>query len=585
MPGIFGFTKKNQSANIETVQKSMMLYSHFKKDDLFEDELIAASRVHLNKIGEKNSPIHNDGVFAWVEGEFYNHTELAVDFGYEESSSFGECLIFVYQQNLLDSFLNKLDGYFCAAIYDKNNNDIKLISDRYGMRMLYWYLNGGQFAWSSEVKGILALNGIDKSIDKASFKCFMELGHLLGTNTWFEKIKLIEPASVVSVNLSNNSFEHHYYWSWEEIKASSISFDDAVDELGHRFIRAVERRFDPNEKIGITLSGGLDSRVILAAIDHLYPGYKGYAFTFGVEGCDDIALAKQVVQRSNWEHKEYHFTDDNWFQLRIEKVWNTDGMKDMKHMHGGEFIDDIAGCIDVNLNGYLGDAIFGGSYLKSKEHLNRRINQNIAKSYYKDHVNKNDFESDFFNIEHIEPFLFMARGRRFINLGTVNSLVSLEQRKPFFDNQCVEFVYSLPDEYRANNKLYSAMLHKFFPKFFKDIPWQQTGKPAGVLADRTFLLKAVTKLGRIIKSFFGIEDKKSFTDYQAWILSPDVHRYLTELLEADKAYYKELTSTDFAKQYLKKHNKHFDNSNEVLRVATVELYLRALNKASKPELL
>lgn len=55
---------------------------------------------------------------------------------------------------------------------------------------------------------------------------------------------------------------------------------------------------EPDEKIGISLSGGLDNRAIFAAVNHLYPDYKGYAYTFGVPECDDITIAEQVIARS-----------------------------------------------------------------------------------------------------------------------------------------------------------------------------------------------------------------------------------------------------------------------------------------------
>ena len=577
MPGIFGFTKKNQSAHIETVQESMMLYPHFKKDDLFKDESIAASRVHLNKIGEKNSPVQSNDVFVWIEGEAYNHVELAGYFGYEESLSFSECLLFVYQQNLLDSFLNKLDGYFCAAIYDKNKKRVKLISDRYGMRMLYWYWNKGQFAWASEVKAILSLDNIDQTINSTSFECFMDLGYLLNEHTWFENIKLIKPATVITLDLQENNVTQYHYWTWAEIKPSSMSFNDAVDELGKRFIKAVERRFDPKEKIGITLSGGLDSRVIFAAVEHLYPDYKGSAFTFGIDGCDDITIAKTVVSKSNWNHKEYHFTDKNWFKPRIEKVWNTDGMQDMMHMHGGEFINDIASSIDVNLNGYAGDAIFGGGFL-NRTPLNTRITKANSLCFYKGFSSLADLDNIFYDINKVEPNLQMNRVRRFTAMGTVNSLIALDQRKPFFDNECVELIYSLPDEYRLNNNLYSAMLQKFFPNFFKDIPWQQTGKPAAAVKTPTIPRRAFNKGIRILKKLFKIADNKGYTDYPTWIRDKDVTSKLQELLGNENAKYKKLTQENLADKYLKPHlqNNHVNNSEKILRAATLEIYLNQM---------
>ncbi|EKD45533.1 MAG: hypothetical protein ACD_69C00248G0002, partial [uncultured bacterium] len=483
MPGIYGFVKSNalSNADIHTVADQMRLYPHFVQDDMFEDSSIAASRVHLGKIGELSSPSNLGEFSVWVEGEAYNHQEVAIALGLT-GNSLANLLLEAEKKNKLELFLNKLDGYFCAAIYDANKQKIKLISDRYGMRMLYWYEKDGTFIWASEVKGILACSGVDKTIDPTTLDCFMELGYLLGEHTWFEHVKLINPATVLIFDIKTKNVRGEYYWKWSEIKSSNLSFEQAVDELGHRFIESVRRRFNPNENIGIALSGGLDSRAIFAAVNHIYPDFRGYAYTFGLPDCDDITIAEQVIDRSKWRHQKFYFDNQNWFAPRFEKIWNTDGMLDMMHMHGGEFIEEIANNIDINLNGYCGDAIFGGSFLNRLK-LNTRFSDNLSKAFYKDFYKLTDVNSLLYEINKSEPHLYMNRVRRFTAMGTVNGLVATEQRKPFFDNNCVELIFSLPDEYRLNNNLYSTMLQKFFPKFFKDIPWQKTGQPAGALTN------------------------------------------------------------------------------------------------------
>lgn len=571
MPGIFGFIKKNQKSSLHSMQQAMTLYPPFKQDNLFEDDLIAASRVHLGKIGEQSSPTKQGSLLAWIEGEAYNLAELAPSFGYSSDTSFATALLTVYENNKLDSFLNKLDGYFCACIYDQKKSEVKLISDRYGMRMLYWYMNEGKFAWASEVKGILALDGIDKTIDPISFDCFMELGYLLGEHTWFDKIKLIKPATVLSFNLRSGNITQYHYWSWAEITPSSLTFDEAVDELGKRFIKAVERRFNPNEKIGITLSGGLDSRIIFAAVDHLYPNYKGNAFTFGVNGCDDIILAKQVTDRSNWKHTEYYFTSDNWLKPRVEKVWNTDGMKDMKHMHGGEFLDNIVSHIGVNLNGY-GGGLMTGELLSDKNFKLHTLVANKFTNRWSGLITCNDK----FYSENYEAIVYMNRNRRFTNMGTVNSLIALENRKPIMDNAVVELLTSLPREFRKDNKLYAATLLKFFPKYFKDIPWQRTGKPVGLTPKRSFIERAFNRGIRELNKILGIKSSKDYTDYNNWIRSPEVSNYLMKLLNVEDAEYSKVTDINLLEKYLLPHlqSKHKDYSDKVLRAATVEIYLK-----------
>ena len=575
MPGIYGFAKSKvlEHASIQAIASQMNLYSHFEQDNIFEDESIAASRVHLGKIGEGSSPTQIRGLCLWVEGEAYNHQQVATELGLGEQG-LANLLLEAYQLNQFSLFLNRLDGYFCAVLYDAKQKQIKLISDRYGMRMLYWYKKNGAFVWASEVKGILACAGVDKTIDPTSFECFMDLGYLLGEHTWFQHIHLINPATILTINIQTQIIEQEYYWKWSEIESENLTFEQAVDELGVRFIEAVNRRFDPNEKNGIALSGGLDSRAIFAAVNHLYPELIGYAYTFGMPRCDDITIADQVITQSNWCHQKFYFCSDNWFFPRIEKIWNTDGMLDMMHMHGGEFVEDIAKQINVNLNGYCGDVIFGGGFL-NKVPLNKRISADGSKFFYHDYARLANIDEALYDINKTEPNLYMNRIRRFTAMGTVNILIATEQRKPFFDNACVELVFSIPDEYRLNNRLYSAMLQKFFPKYFKNIPWQKTGKPADVI-NATLPQRAFNKGIRVLKSILNIKSTKDFTNYGSWIRSTEIANYLVKLLEFKTSSYKDLTNIDYQACYLFPHlnSERVNNSNQILRSATVEIYLR-----------
>lgn len=565
MPGIFGLATNSCTFTLEKqlykMQNAMTLYTHFVQDSLFANEHVAASRVHLGKIGEENSPIALGELIIWVEGEVYNLHEVSRQLGGLTATSIGYFLLDAEKQGRLNQVLNKLDGYFCAALYNAATGKIKLISDRYGMRVLYWYFKDGLFAWGSAVKAILAMEGIDKTLDQSSYECFMDLGYLMGERTWFEQVKLIKPATILEYDLEQNKVSQEYYWSWAEITPSNLSFEEAVDKLGELFIEAVAKRFNPEEKIGITLSGGLDSRAIFAVINLLYPDYKGDAFTFGVPNCDDILIAKECVNRTKgWQHHCLYFDNTNWFEPRFPKVWDTDGLLNIMHMHGSEFLDYMFNYMHINLNGYAGDAVLGGSLIsRNTLFQDKKPSKENAELIYGKHAIQ--YDDEFFNIEHFDHYLYMNRVRRFTNGGSINALVAVEQRKPFFDNKVIELIFSLPDSYRVNNKLYSAMLQNFFPKFFLDIPWQKTRLNLdGTESD--FLPK--TNVFR------------NYMDYSTTINIPEVYCQLYEMLNFKNSRYKLLTNNDAVKEYLKSGESDLPANyiEKICRTLTIELYLR-----------
>lgn len=553
MPGIYGYIKDHKSENqIADMTTALMHQESFVSDEVVTDDYLQFSHIHLDHFKSDTKIFCKNGVYIAVEGEQYDCPDEAL-----------EVLIFQwYSEQRLDQELNRLDGYFNAVVYDSEHNKLTLVSDRYGMRMLYYYLNAGRFAWSCEVKGLLALSFVDKTIDQIAFDSFVELGYIISDKTWFEKIKLIDPATIIEFDLNSGKSSQRHYWSWAEIKPQDISFEDSVNALGSLFLQAVEKRFDPDEKVGIALSGGLDSRAIFAAVNHLYPDFKGHAYTFGVEGCDDIEIAKLVANQSEWKHKIYYFSENNWFAPRIEKIWETDGMLDMMHMHGSEFLDDISSKLNINLNGYAADVVCGGGWLNISLQEQKASAANLQ-HLYGTLSDCFDYDDAYFNIEKVEPHLLINKVRRFTNMGSVCGSSKIVQRKPFFDNAIIEFIYSLPDEYRMGNRLYSIMLLKFFPDFFSDIPWQKnrltlSGKSSALLKD--------TKIIR------------GYINYAGAIREPSILESLNRLLKYENSEYCKYSNVDAVEQYLQPHIDSISCNyiDQIFRFATAEIYLKRI---------
>ena len=325
----------NVSNNITTqeIKSALNLISYSDSnfiDNLFSDENILASRVHLGIIGEKDSPFQKSGVYSWIEGEIYNLNEILELFKYN-SKTFSELLIDAHIKNQLEMVLSKIDGSFTAILYDKR--ELKLISDRYGMKPLYLWDDGNHFAWVSEVKALLALNCFKPEINTKAINCFMDLGHLLGDITWFKDVKMINAASIITYSLKGRKIiETQRYWNWSSIKSQTLSFNEAVIRLGNLLRIAINKRVKVGERLGVSLSGGLDSRSNLVIINQIN-GLDVVCFTFGKKGCDDIKIASMVTSVKNNPHYVFELNENNWMDERFNRVWNTDGMVSLLHLH------------------------------------------------------------------------------------------------------------------------------------------------------------------------------------------------------------------------------------------------------------
>jgi len=118
MPGIYGVANSNNAkANLEKMADAMYLYDHFIQDELFHDEHLGASRAHTGQVGEATSPAGNGANALWIEGEAYNVSDVADELGLE-AASLSDLLLAAENSHQLDRCLNRLDGYFCAALYN-----------------------------------------------------------------------------------------------------------------------------------------------------------------------------------------------------------------------------------------------------------------------------------------------------------------------------------------------------------------------------------------------------------------------------------------------------------------------------------
>jgi asparagine synthase (glutamine-hydrolysing) len=463
---------------------------------LFVDESIsAAGTMHFPKDWTaSNRHSSRDGVEIWLNGEFHNTRELVqtYELGGDTDRHDAQLLADLYREYPEFGFLADIDGIFSAVVYDPARNCVFLLSSRHGFSPLFWSRQGDTLIWSSEVKAFLEHPEFEPVIRESSIEHFFDYGHLLGDETWFEGVHLLPSASVLQWDLASKELGCRNYWSWDSVTpfADSVRDRDLVDEMGRLICRAVEKRCRGDYRIGVTLSGGLDSRALLAAIpDDISPA--PVTVTFGFPECEDIRIARRVSKTAGVEHYVHELTEDNWFDGRIDGVWYTDGHFPLRHMHslGGQKL--ARQHYDVNLNGFLAGAIQGGIYVGDPE---------------------------FSFVEKLEH-----RGRRLINEGVRLSQVFLHHRRPFIDHELFEFTARIPEAKRADRSIYHRALLAEFPKLFAEIPWDNTGVPISAPTWREYLEAARRWSQGMLDAYVLNRDKRggeNYTDYPRWIVGP-----------------------------------------------------------------
>ncbi len=551
MPGLIGFTDKHHKYNSDMLLNMRGLLRHFDSyidEEIYSNKDIYASRTHLGIINQGRQPyIYNNRFLGWLEGEFYNQEELKSKYNVTSAND-DELLVNIYNKNRSFGFLPDIDGYYAAIVYDKEKDKVYLITDRYGFKPLYWGIINDDLMWSSELKGFLGHIDFRPVMDREAVKEFFDVGYLLENRAWFEHIELVPSASILTFDIESSKVQIQHYWSWNEIKPMENPIDEKelAKELSRLFIESVRRRVNNNERIGITLSGGLDSRAILAAVPENYKPL--HTFTFGQESCEDIKIASRVSKIKRATHHILIVNSDNWLMPRVNGVWKSDASFSLLHMHGIEFCDEYKSYVDFNLNGIWGGTI-GGLF------INMSPNQS-------------------------EEYGLKNRSRRFTSQALALGEAWLIHRRPFSDKEFSDLVFSIPKSLRQNSYIYNKMLLSTFPEYYNNIPWQTTGYPISYPNRLVKLLKfknrVVNKLKRESQRFgFNFRDLRSYTDYPAWIRQEPAKSFFENLFLNKNALYPEYIDRNKIHSYLRDHRERKANyHNELCLALTFELWLQ-----------
>lgn len=540
MPGLCGFSGYTGSSPspaglLKKMCDDLTYRRRHRTDTLFSDTGIAASRVHLGIVNGENQPFAADECAVWIDGEFYGGNR-------EDHESDPSMLARCCAGDNLCAFLRQCNGVFSAVMYDKKRRHIHLISDRFGLKPLYLCRFSGTIAWASELKPFRHFPSLSLSVSRERIGEFLNNGHLSGNATWFDDVTLLPPSTVFTWDLNSSTGSWFEYWSWNktEEQTGPTHFDDAVQRLGTLFKKAVSIRCRPGERIGLGLSGGLDSRALFAAVPSFLEPVPVY--TFGRKGCGDIAIARKVSRLRPSRHTIQILNAGTWLTNRIEGVWLTDGQYNLLHMHGIEQIDALGNLFDIELNGFLGDALLGGSYCGR---------------------NKNETE------------LFNNRGRRFIALGLTLGNIAYHTRMPFTDNFLIDMIRSVPLNYRRNSLLYTRMLLKEFSDYFSAIPWQKTGVPisSGKCTAHFAMLQRKARF-RLSKYLPGLSSSGDYFDYGNWIRAEPAGSLFKKILSNKDALINEFVEPAKIRRTLENHLKGGDRSELLGRYITLEIWMQ-----------
>ncbi len=292
--GQFNFQRREPVERATIVQMARSI-AHRGPDD--EGFFIAGPvglgfrRLSIIDLAGGHQPMSDAEETVWVifNGEIYNYRELRAELrskGHQfRTNSDTEAIVHGYKEWGTEVF-NRLNGMFGLAIWDARNERLVVARDAMGIKLIYYKIDNGQLTFGSEIRAVLAAEDSKPEVDPAALKLFLRFRYTPSPLTIFQGIRKLAPGTMLVVEKSKCREERWY--NYTPIPFSSPKEDqDATRELLELYRATVRRHLLSDVPVGILLSGGLDSGLLLGLMNEQGGSWPAYTIGYGDSYADD----------------------------------------------------------------------------------------------------------------------------------------------------------------------------------------------------------------------------------------------------------------------------------------------------------
>ena len=486
MPGILGVvdaTRPVEASSRLVVAMATVLRVHAGlrvELDEAPDAPAVLGRVHLGVLDAEPAPVRSpDGrCRAVVCGEI------------ADGRTAGDVLAAYLARG--EAALHGLSGSFALALWDGRARRLHLANDRFGLRNVYWTATRDRLVFAPLVRALLVDPAVSRTLDGQAAAEFVVFQCVLDDRTLVDGVRLLPPASLLVFEPGRGV---RIETTWRPRYRASRG--DAVRPLVDALRTAGRRAMRGDGRIGLPLSGGLDSRTLLAAM----PDRPLQTITYGRAGSDDLALAARLAALACTEHHEIVLPPGYVAAEARTMVERTDGMHSCLNAHAALLRDSARVCAVVLL-GNGGDCLLDGLWtgapdastaamatrLLSKLTLGmpaataaalvapdapfadptRRAGETLRRLLDASDGDTAHDRADAVNVVH--------RHRRWVLQGVPAQSTHVDFRHPYYDDAVVEAALAVPPALRADRRGHIDVLRALSPALAR---LRRQGKPFG----------------------------------------------------------------------------------------------------------
>jgi hypothetical protein len=384
------------------------------------------------------------------------------------------------------NILKNAQGSFAGVYYEPVLCKLHLFADKLGVRPLYYWMDDQWFVYASALRILEGLSFVPKVMDVRAVTEISSFAFPLGSRTAYSGIKTIKAAEVVSVEPQKLSSQQ--YWRWDTIPVSNRPEPELLLEVYSRFKLAVCRRLQGDRSALAFLSGGLDSRCLVASLTAQTETV--HTLNFGLSRTQDRVYGAEMARRLGTIHHEEEMMISNpgFFHRVLEValsladaksspvsrpllVWSGDGGSvGLGHVYVTPKLVDLLR--EQNLEGAITQFLHG----EKKQIVARLLQPRACKSLSE--TLRQGMREEFADIHCEDPgrrlyvFLLLNDQRR--HLAVLSEGVDLNRFEfvtPFFDGDFLSAVASVPMDICLMHRFYNKWLSCFPPPVLS-VPWQ-----------------------------------------------------------------------------------------------------------------
>ena len=308
MCGIVGLMDPNGIENtvLEKMKDSLV---HRGPDDagiwISSDRMIGLAHRRLSILDltvKGRQPMSDCNGRLWItyNGEIYNFKEIrteleAKDYNFQTDTD-TEVILYAYKEWGVDC-LSRFNGMFAFCIYDLKQQILFLARDRVGKKPLYYLNQTNKFIFASELKAILQDPKVSKEIDLRALNYYLSQGYIPSDLSIFSGITKLKPGHAMLLDIESFKIKIWRYWEIPTALDQYTADDSLIEELDHLLRDAIKLRMVSDVPLGVFLSGGLDSSLVVAMMSSISDRpVKAFSIGFDEKHYNELSYARIVAK-------------------------------------------------------------------------------------------------------------------------------------------------------------------------------------------------------------------------------------------------------------------------------------------------